>query len=43
MSEIIPFDRTPHPEDNPTSRADYEAWMSELADEPLPHLFEDVK
>ena len=39
----IPFDRTRHPEDNPESRADYEAWMAELPLESPPPLFEEVK
>lgn len=32
--QVIPFDRTKDPADNPGSRADYEAWMAECGADP---------
>ena len=51
MSNVIPFDRTKDPADNPVDRADYEAWMAECATDPElmawldkhSHPFEEIK
>lgn len=41
--EIIPFDRTRDREFTAEDQADYEEWLAEMADEPLPPLFKEVK
>lgn len=42
-AEIIPFDRTRDREFTAEDQADYEEWMVEMTNEPLPPLFKEVK